>query len=261
MLLNCAHQYSQQTGLKRKLWIFSKSRRPHLDKEIDSDWLVNPERMAELPAGLAREQVWVVDQVCPVSRLGPGAFEWETSVSSTVHADDIKSQGVEAGHTSCVSAITTASASATGTSYLRSLDDPTKHRENVFDGIASRTKLAFDCGRYYSEDLHDSSTAEFWFRPYAHHLQTCYEQFLKLAGHDGCADRSNMQTQFYQSLPQQVTDFLRFAVGCWLASPCYNCLHKLIIHFMAIHEFAPQLVPDMAKVLAYLGKDFSFRIT
>jgi hypothetical protein len=54
---------------------------------------------------------------------------------------------------------------------------------------------------------------------------------------------------------------LRFAVGCLLASPCYNCLHKLIIHFMAIHEFAPQLVPDMAKVLACMGKDSSFRIS
>ena len=138
MLLNCVAQHSQRTALKRKLWILSKSRRPHLDKEIDSAWLVNPERMAELPAGLVSEQVWVVDQAYPVSRLGPGALEWETSVGTTVHADDIKSQGVEVRDTSCVSGITTASASATGTSYLRNLDDQTKHRENVFDGIAWR---------------------------------------------------------------------------------------------------------------------------
>jgi hypothetical protein len=89
--------------------------------------------MAELPAGLASEQVWVVDQSCPVSRLGQGALEWETSVSATVHADDAKSQGVEVRYTSCVSGITTASASATGTSYLRSLDVETKHPENVVD--------------------------------------------------------------------------------------------------------------------------------
>ena len=78
MLLNCVAQHSQPTALKRKLCILSKSRRPHLDKEIDSGWLVNPERMAELPAGLVSEKVWVVDQAHPVSRLGPGALEWES---------------------------------------------------------------------------------------------------------------------------------------------------------------------------------------
>jgi hypothetical protein len=217
--------------------------------------------MAELPAGLVSEKVWVMDQAYPVSRLGPGALKWETSVGTTVHADDIKSQGVEVRDTSSVSGITTASASAIGTSYFRSLDDQTKYRENVFDGIAWRTKLAIDCGRYFSEDLHDSSTAEFGLRSCAHHLHTSYEQFLKQASHDGFAGRSDIQTAFCQSLPQQVTDFLRFAVECLLDSPCYNCLHKLIVHFMAIHEFAPQLVPHMAKVLAGMGKDSSFRIS
>ena len=55
MLLNCVAQHSQPTALKRKLCSLTKSRRPHLDKEIDSGWLVNPERMAELPAGLVSE--------------------------------------------------------------------------------------------------------------------------------------------------------------------------------------------------------------
>ena len=87
--------------------------------------------MAELLAGLASEQVWVVDQAYPVSRFGPGALEWETSVSATVHADDIKSQGAQVRDTSCASGITTASDSATGTSYLRSLGDQTTHlRQN-----------------------------------------------------------------------------------------------------------------------------------
>jgi hypothetical protein len=52
-----------------------------LDSEIDEALLVDASLLATTPPGIITEEMWVVDQACPQSSLGHGAFEWVTGVS------------------------------------------------------------------------------------------------------------------------------------------------------------------------------------
>ena len=81
MLLGCEMDKSKTTCLSQKFWIVSKTRKPRLDTEIDSKFLVDPHLLQEVPPGMMLDDVWIVDQACPQSVLGSGTVEWETVVA------------------------------------------------------------------------------------------------------------------------------------------------------------------------------------
>ena len=81
MLLGCEADKSKTTCLKQKFWIVSKTRKPSLDTEIDSKFLVDHQLLQEVPPGMMLDDVWIVDQACPQSVLGAGTVEWETVVA------------------------------------------------------------------------------------------------------------------------------------------------------------------------------------
>ncbi len=78
---------SKTSSLKQRFWIMDKRRCPQLPLEMDLDLIVDSHRLLDFPPGLGKDDVWVIDQACPLSVLGPGALEWETKVATTMLLD------------------------------------------------------------------------------------------------------------------------------------------------------------------------------
>ena len=272
-LLGCTQEQSSNTHLMRKLWILPKHLKPNLDSEIDEALLVDASLLATTPPGVITEDVWVVDQACPQASLGHGAFEWVTGVSvkytiptgdASLHTsiteennhtyDSLGSFDETASQRSESVADNSSSARPPPSRLLSNAYTEPLQAEDVFEGIARRTKAASAFGRFYSEDQQDTSTVEFWLRSYSAHLKACY---LKFEGGFGrtLEDGSQATDNFTDTLAPHVRQYLRFVVNCLVVAPCYQCLGKLTHHFKQIRTFAPDLVPEVVSALEVLQKD------
>ena len=47
----------------------------------------------------------------------------------------------------------------------------------MFEAIARATKKAMNGARFYSDDVHDTTTMEFWLRSYVAHLRAAHDKF------------------------------------------------------------------------------------
>ena len=159
-----------------------EERRPHLAQEIDSQFLIEPRLMDNLPPGLKVDEVWVIDRAIPSAQLGPGAFEWFTGVSAAleVASEDNYAAGAPAmsqkavGQPPKVSLIDATMQSCAGADPGRLLDrlnSEYQAESDVFEGITRATQRAMDVGRYFSDDLQDTSTIEYWLRSHVSHLK------------------------------------------------------------------------------------------
>ena len=49
--------------------------------------------------------------------------------------------------------------------------------EDIFEGNDRATKAALEAGRDFADDLHNTSSIEFWLRSYVAHLRAAHGQF------------------------------------------------------------------------------------
>ena len=205
MLLGRDTKVVKTNKLKQQLWKIYRRRRPNLPHEIEPTLFVDPNLMEQKPPGINMEDVWVLDQACPQSAICAGAFQWETSVSMQIQApldvDTDTDTLAQPTHDECFRNATTtfvhglgsqstsappSSMNSHGNSVppspvaprllCKSNSEP-HEVEDMFEGIARATKAALEAGRYFSDDLHDTSTIEFWLRSYVAHLRAAHDQF------------------------------------------------------------------------------------
>ena len=244
----------------------SKTRKPHLDSEIDPSLLAPPHLLDEAPPNMILDDFWVVDQSYPQALLGPGVVEWESSVSIRFIDGEDRQLAVDA-HTESKQSETSSSSgnsnelktqvgqhdqSQNSSAKSSLLDESRELTEglDVFDSIARAAKKAMDVGRFFSTDHQDTSTAEFWLRSYCSHLKVAYQQFQAQA-----VSTDGNSLSFGDSQKPHVKAYLMFIVKCLLGSECFHCLGKFTEHFAAIKQFAPELVPPFASALEVLQKD------
>ena len=202
------------------------------------------------------DDVWVVDQAVTQARSGPGVWVWSTGVRakfSVPLAVAVASESDE--HQQSLAPVVHPAPSFTAQQPLSLLSDTQNQpsdANDVFEGIARATKLAKDNDRFVSEDIYDATTLEYWLRSFVSHLRKAKESFA--ANVRTTADSQTMPG-FADSQPPHVKLYLNFVAKCLLESQCFKHLDKFLRHFVAIREFAPELVPAVVQALEALVQD------
>ena len=254
MLLSMTPTLEKTTALQQILWILPKRSRPTLDQEINAEFIVDPRRLESTPPGTSMADVWVVDQAVTQAQLGPGVWVWSTGVKAKFAVPLAVASETGQHQQSLDPAIHTSS--SLGAQQPLSLLSDTQNQASdvhgVFESIARATKLAMENDRFVSPDIYDATTIEYWLRSFVSHLRKAKESFeadLRTVG------ESQNVPGFVDSQPPYVKLYLSFVAKCLLDSHCFTHLGKFLVHFVAIREFAPEIVPTVVHALEALVKD------
>ena len=75
------HEYAAR--LTRIVFLVPRMNKPQLATEIEPMYILEPKDLDHWPANVDASSVWVVDSAVQRSLLGPGVYEWSTSVGTT----------------------------------------------------------------------------------------------------------------------------------------------------------------------------------
>ncbi|CAK0898041.1 unnamed protein product [Prorocentrum cordatum] len=220
----------QEDYLLRKVWLVKKSMNPEVGTKVPLKWQIDPQSVERFPAGVARDEVWVIDSGYPRHELGPGVLEfhmkigqreeWEPTPAAALEdgpAPDPPaarvprpSAGAAPGPSGGAGVASTAAAPgpALKKKVLRDRTSDPKDKLSL-EEIAQSAKAEADKGRFTSDNKASNENLLFW----------CGEFLV-------CLRESKVADPIPTSIPKHLKFFIDFVVeDCLLDTNSYPHLH------------------------------------
>jgi len=265
-------RYNQ--SLQKKYYIVPKIAKPKLDKEIDSDLMVDPRSLTTFPRNVKREEVWVCAWCVDKSKLGPSAYKWVTSVDTTIDydGDEDAEEGLPALKESVNEEMETPMETGSAEESKRPSEEstsvetaaPKKRRllsraqtdtdaalrrelESAEAMAESVEQLAL-AGAWFSDNTEQYDTVDALLGVYVEHVSELHEEYKQ---------RQSNEFAFLETLPTHLREYLSFVTGVLLDYPCFDAFKHMLPKYKKMRSICPELVPQVGKVLMKLAENSS----